>query len=166
MPRANPKTDLEPYHEALDSLTKDLDRLTQPPFHPAEFLERLGDGHAMVICGEYPRAVSVRDGVSVADLAPGDEVLLNETRNCIVSRAGTRRGSGELAEFERALGTDRAIVRLRDAATVVQLPTTLRASKLRHGDLLRVSHRFALEKVERVGPAGSRRGHLLGRRAR
>ncbi|MEQ1850307.1 MAG: AAA family ATPase [Chthoniobacteraceae bacterium] len=149
MPR---KTDLELINETLDALKEENLKLTQPPLHSAEFLQMMAGGQAVVLCGSQSRLVTVLPGIDLADLPPGHEVWVNQERNCIVSRASDRRGSGDLSEFERLFGDDRAIVRFRDTEIVVQLPAPLRGMNFRHGDPLRIREGWALEKVERMEP--------------
>lgn len=149
MPR---RTDLELINETLDALKEENLKLTQPPLHSADFLQMMAAGQAMVLCGSQSRLVTVLSGINLSDLPPGHEVFLNQERNCIVSRASQRRGSGELAEFERLFGNDRAIVRSRDTEIVVQLPPTLRGINFRKGDPLRIREGWALEQAERVEP--------------
>ncbi len=94
--------------------------------------------------------VSVSPLINVSRLAPGQEVLLNESLT-IVAALGFER-AGELVTVKEVVGTDRALVVGRtDDERLIKLSGPLQAEKIRVGDALAVDARsgYGLEKVPR-----------------
>ncbi|MBG6218278.1 proteasome-associated ATPase [Arthrobacter sp. CAN_A6] len=94
--------------------------------------------------------VTVSPLINVRQLAPGQEVLLNESLT-IVAALGYER-AGELVTVKELLGTDRALVVGRmDDERLVRLNGHLQGERIRVGDALAVDTKsgFALEKVPR-----------------
>jgi proteasome-associated ATPase len=94
--------------------------------------------------------VGISPLVNMNQLAPGQEVLLNEAL-LVVAGLGYER-AGDLVTLKELLGPDRALVVGRaDEERVVRLAGALLAEKLRVGDALSVDSRtgYALEKVPR-----------------
>ncbi|TYC99708.1 proteasome ATPase [Arthrobacter echini] len=94
--------------------------------------------------------VTVSPLISVRRLAPGQEVLLNESLT-IVAALGFER-AGELVTVKEVVGTDRALVVGRtDDERLIKLSGPLQAEKVRVGDALAMDARsgYGLEKVPR-----------------
>nr|WP_298253045.1 proteasome ATPase [uncultured Arthrobacter sp.] len=94
--------------------------------------------------------VTVSPLISVRRLAPGQEVLLNESLT-IVAALGFER-AGELVTVKEVIGTDRALVVGRtDDERLIKLSGPLQAEKVRVGDALAMDARsgYGLEKVPR-----------------
>ncbi len=94
--------------------------------------------------------VTVSPLISTRQLAPGQEVLLNESLT-IVAALGYER-AGELVTVKELLGSDRALVVGRmDDERLVRLNGPLLKERIRVGDALAVDTKsgFALEKVPR-----------------
>ncbi|MHA7272405.1 proteasome ATPase [Arthrobacter sp. TMT4-20] len=94
--------------------------------------------------------VAISPLVNLAQLMPGQEVLLNESLT-IIAGLGFER-SGELVTVKELLGSDRALVIGRaDEERVVRLNGPLQSERIRVGDALSVDNRsgYALEKVPR-----------------
>jgi proteasome-associated ATPase len=94
--------------------------------------------------------VTVSPLISVRQLAPGQEVLLNESL-VIVAALGYER-AGEIVTVKELLGRDRALVVGRtDDERVIRLSGPLQSQRIRVGDALAVDTKsgFGLEKVAR-----------------
>lgn len=94
--------------------------------------------------------VAVSPLVSVDQLMPGQEVLLNESLTIVAGLAFER--AGELVTIKELLGKDRVLVIGRaDEERVVRLSGPLQQQKIRVGDALSVDNRtgYALEKIAR-----------------
>ncbi|THJ67327.1 proteasome ATPase [Arthrobacter echini] len=94
--------------------------------------------------------VTVSPLISVRRLAPGQEVLLNESLT-IVAALGFER-AGELVTVKEVVGADRAVVVGRtDDERLIKLSGPLRTERIRVGDALAMDAKsgFALEKVPR-----------------
>ncbi|WP_239548812.1 proteasome ATPase [Arthrobacter tumbae] len=94
--------------------------------------------------------VAVSPLVSVDQLMPGQEVLLNESLTIVAGLSFER--AGELVTTKELLGKDRVLVIGRaDEERVVRLSGPLQQQKIRVGDALSVDNRtgYALEKIAR-----------------
>ncbi|WP_434994335.1 proteasome ATPase [Arthrobacter sp. Ld5] len=94
--------------------------------------------------------VTVSPLINVRQLAPGQEVLLNESLT-IVAALGYER-AGEIVTVKELLGSDRALVVGRtDDERVIRLSGPLQADRIRVGDALAVDTKsgYGLEKVPR-----------------
>ncbi|TKV26814.1 proteasome ATPase [Arthrobacter sp. NamB2] len=94
--------------------------------------------------------VAVSPLINVRHLAPGQEVLLNESLT-IVAALGFER-AGEIVTVKELLGTDRALVVGRtDDERVIRLSGPLQTERIRVGDALAVDTKsgYGLEKVPR-----------------
>ncbi|MUK01084.1 proteasome ATPase [Vibrio cholerae] len=94
--------------------------------------------------------VTVSPLISVRQLAPGQEVLLNESLT-IVAALGFER-AGEIVTVKEMMGVDRALVVGRsDDERVIKLSGPLQSERIRVGDALAVDTRsgYGLEKVPR-----------------
>jgi proteasome-associated ATPase len=133
-----------------------IERLTAPPLRFATYLETvdvLGRPAAVVSHEGTPRVVSF--GEEIAPLAVGDEVLLGDDLNVIVSRSTSIASQcGQTARFERRLPDGRLVLAWREEEVVVRAGASIDAAALRHGDPVRWSP-SALLATERVaGAAG------------
>jgi proteasome-associated ATPase len=94
--------------------------------------------------------VAVSPLINLAQLNPGQEVLLNESLTVIAALGFER--AGELVTIKELLGADRALVIGRaDEERVVKLSGTLLKEKIRVGDAVSIDARsgYALEKIPR-----------------
>ncbi|QTG80154.1 proteasome ATPase [Arthrobacter crystallopoietes] len=94
--------------------------------------------------------VAVSPLINLAQLSPGQEVLLNESLTVIAALGFER--AGELVTIKELLGADRALVVGRaDEERVVKLSGTLLKVKIRVGDAVSIDARsgYALEKIPR-----------------
>ncbi|AUI52518.1 proteasome ATPase [Arthrobacter crystallopoietes] len=94
--------------------------------------------------------VAVSPLINLAQLSPGQEVLLNESLTVIAALGFER--AGELVTIKELLGADRALVVGRaDEERVVKLSGSLLKVKIRVGDAVSIDARsgYALEKIPR-----------------
>lgn len=132
-----------------------LEKIGAEPWHPAVFLGTvktvMGD-KAMVLHGTERRVVATDDSVKLADLNPGDEVLLGCELNVIRDRSPKVPAGGETAEFRGALEDGRLLLGYGDSEVVACPVGKLKEGlkNLKSGDMLRWIRNawLALEKVE------------------
>ncbi|WP_373462304.1 proteasome ATPase [Arthrobacter agilis] len=120
------------------------------PSEPGTTTEATVQDTADILQSGRKLRVTVSPLISVRQLAPGQEVLLNESLT-IVAALGFER-AGEIVTVKELLGTDRALVVGRtDDERVIKLSGPLRAERIRVGDALAVDTRsgYGLEKVPR-----------------
>ncbi len=131
-----------------------IHKLTEPPLHPAVFLgttELSGATSALVSHGNTQSAVHVAEGVDLASLAPGDEVLLNGGHNALLAKSPVPvLSGGETANFDRVTADGRMVLTWRDEVIVVSASGRLRAAPPKRGDTVRWDRNawMALEVVE------------------
>jgi proteasome-associated ATPase len=133
-----------------------LDELTSPPWHPAIFLGLApmdAREAAMVMYGNSRRVVTIADSIDPYSLAVGDEVLLAEELNVVISKSPYNLfQSGETASFDRYLPDRRLVLKHRDEEVIVDSADLLREGELTPGDLVRWNRNalLAFEKIERT----------------
>lgn len=137
-----------------------LEKLSATPWHPAVFLGPVateGGPSAAVACRGAVRVVGLADGVSLEDLAVGDEVFLGRDLNVVMRKSPSPLiRTGETATFERALDDGRIVLKHRDDEMVVRPAATLDADALGCGDRVRWDRQVALafEKIPRSHDSG------------
>jgi proteasome-associated ATPase len=135
--------------DQMIGLKEEMDRLAQPPSGYGVFLEAFPDGTIDIFTGGRKLRVVVSPEVSLDQLRPGQEVMLNEAMNVVAARGFER--AGEVVMLKEILeGGDRALVMGHtDDEKVVHLADTVRGGHLRVGDSLLVEPRsaFAYERV-------------------
>ena len=120
------------------------------PSEPGTTTEATVQDTADILQSGRKLRVTVSPLISVRQLAPGQEVLLNESLT-IVAALGFER-AGEIVTVKELMGTDRALVVGRtDDERVIKLSGPLQAERIRVGDALAVDTRsgYGLEKVPR-----------------
>ncbi|HET6963806.1 MAG TPA: proteasome ATPase [Acidimicrobiales bacterium] len=131
--------------EHIAALREEVDKLTQPPSAYGTFLGHNDDGTVDVFSGGRKMRVArhpelIEDGKK---LERGAEVVLNESLNVVLARAGEK--SGEIVTLKEQLDDGRAIIVGRaDEERVVELAETLQDVKLRAGDSLLMDSRTGL----------------------
>jgi proteasome-associated ATPase len=136
--------------DRLRELSEQLDALHRPPGSYAVFLSAHSDGTADVIAQGRRAHVAVSAAVSLASLAPGQTVRLNESM-ALVEAGGFER-VGEVATVKEVLSEDRVLVVGRaEDERVVRRAGSLTGVRLRAGDALTVDTRsdFAFEVIAR-----------------
>ncbi|MHA7238755.1 proteasome ATPase [Arthrobacter sp. TMS1-12-1] len=120
------------------------------PSEPGTTTEATVQDTADILQSGRKLRVTVSPLISVRQLAPGQEVLLNESLT-IVAALGFER-AGEIVTIKELMGTDRALVVGRtDDERVIKFSGPLQAEKIRVGDALAVDTKsgYGLEKVPR-----------------
>ncbi len=139
--------------EHIAALREEVDKLTQPPSAYGTFLGRNDDGTVDVFSGGRKMRVALHPELAEeagAELERGAEVVLNESLNVVLARAGEQ--SGEVVTMKEVLEDGRAIIVGRaDDERVVEMAGSLRGVKLRAGDSVLMDSRtgLLLEKLPR-----------------
>lgn len=120
-------------------LKEKLNRFLAPPLIPGVFVGYMGEGparQAIVGVGQGRRVVNCSDDPGLAELQPGDEVLLSEPLNLIVARpAGVVMQVGETATFQRYSQGGRLLIATPGGMDVlVDAALGLRDQTLQPGD--------------------------------
>src|SRR4051794_35334339 len=130
--------------EARDQIMKlkeEVDRLAQPPAGFGTFLGRNDDDSIDVFTGGRKLRVNASPSVSLDELRPGQEVMLNEALNVVAALDYEQ--VGEVVMFKELLADgDRALVIANaDEERVVRLAEPLRGDTIRAGDSLLLDSR-------------------------
>ena len=135
--------------EHISALRDEVDKLTQPPSAYGTFLGRNDDGTVDVFSGGRKMRVALHPEIEGAELNRGQEVVLNESLNVVLSRVGD--GTGEVVTVKEVLGGGlRALIMGRaDEERVVELATELIDQPLKSGDTALMDSRSGL-LVERL----------------
>jgi proteasome-associated ATPase len=138
--------------EARDQIMKlkeEVDRLAQPPAGFGTFLGRNDDDSIDVFTGGRKLRVNVSPSVSLDELRPGQEVMLNEALNVVAALDFEE--VGEVVMFKELLadGERALVIASADEERVVRLADPLRADTIRAGDSLLLDARagYVYEKV-------------------
>jgi len=138
--------------DQIVALKEEVDRLAQPPSGFGIFLQACEDGSADVFTGGRKMRVSVSPGVELAELKPGQEVVLNEALNVVIAQGYET--IGEVVMLKELLeGGDRALVISHaDEERIVRLADPLRNSTLRGGDSLLLEPRsgYVYERIPKA----------------
>jgi proteasome-associated ATPase len=138
--------------DQIVALKEEVDRLAQPPSGFGVFLQACEDGSADVFTGGRKMRVSVSPGVELAELKPGQEVVLNEALNVVIAQGYET--IGEVVMLKEILeGGDRALVISHaDEERIVRLADPLRNSTLRGGDSLLLEPRsgYVYERIPKA----------------
>ena len=138
--------------EARDQITvlkDEIERLSSPPNGYATYEGPAEAGMVVVTVGGRKTRVTLSPDLDASALEPGQEVILNEAMNVVVSRGFDEQG--ELVVFKEMLDDGRrALVFARGSEDrVVRIAAPLRDVALRTGDSLLCDTRsgFALERI-------------------
>jgi proteasome-associated ATPase len=138
--------------EQIIQLKAEVDRLAQPPNTFGVYVGPAEDGTVEVISSGRKMRVAVSPSIDLDELAPGQEVMLNEAFNVVAARAFEE--VGEIVILKEVMdGGLRALVTAHaDEERVVHLAGTLRDVTLKIGDALTMDPRagFVFEKVPRA----------------
>ncbi len=136
--------------DQIITLKAEVDRLAEPPAGFGIFLQGHEDGTVDIHTQGRKMRVTVAPGVG--ELAPGQEVLVNEALN-VVEALGVER-VGEIVMFKELLeGGDRALViGHTDEERVVRLAEALRGQRIRAGDSLLMDPRssYVFERIPKA----------------
>jgi proteasome-associated ATPase len=135
--------------DQIVALKEEIDRLAQPPSGFGVFLEANEDGTADIFTGGRKLRVTVTPNIELAELRPGQEVMLNEALN-IVAGFGYER-VGEIVMLKEILedGQRALVIGHTDEERVVRLAEPLLDSVIRAGDALLLEPRsgYVYERV-------------------
>jgi proteasome-associated ATPase len=138
--------------EQIIQLKAEVDRLAQPPNTFGVYVGPAEDGTVEVISSGRKMRVAMSPSIELDDLAPGQEVMLNEAFNVVAVRAFEE--VGEIVILKEILddGARALVTAHADEERVVHLAGTLRDVKLKIGDALTMDPRagFVFEKVARA----------------
>ncbi len=127
-------TTLREARDQIMTLKEEVDRLAQPPTGFGTFLQHNDDDTIDVFTGGRKLRVNASPNVDVAELARGQEVMLNEALNVVAALSFEQIGEVVmlkelLADRERAL-----VIANADEERVVRIAAPLRDQTLRAGD--------------------------------
>ena len=130
--------------EHVAALRDEVDKLTQPPSAYGTFLDRNDDGTVDVFSGGRKMRVALHPEIDGDGLHRGQEVVLNESLNVVLSRVGD--GTGEVVTVKEVLecGRRAIIVGRADEERVVELATELIEQPLNSGDTALMDSRSGL----------------------
>ena len=135
--------------DQIVALKEEIDRLAQPPSGFGVFLEANEDGTADIFTGGRKLRVTVTPAIDIAELRPGQEVMLNEAQN-IVAGFGYER-VGEIVMLKEVLedGERALVIGHTDEERVVRLAEPLLDVTIRAGDALLLEPRsgYVYERV-------------------
>jgi proteasome-associated ATPase len=138
--------------DQIVALKEEVDRLAKPPSGFGVFLGACEDGTADVFTGGRKMRVSVSPAVELETLRPGQEVVLNEALNVVISQGYET--IGEVVMLKEILdGGDRALVISHaDEERVARLAEPLRNATLRGGDSLLLEPRsgYVYERIPKA----------------
>ena len=141
---------LREQRDRFAELREEVEKLTQPPNGYGTVLGCNDDDTVDVHVGGRKMRVSVRPEVA-AELARGQEVVLNEALNVVSARQPDR--TGEVATIKELLaGGDRArVVGRADEERVVEIGAEMAGSPMRSGDTVLIDTRagIVLERLPR-----------------
>ncbi len=135
--------------EHIAALREEVEKLTMPPSAYGTFLGANDDGTVDIYTAGRKMRVALHPEVEPDELAPGQEVVLNESLNLVLARGPEV--SGEVVVVKELLtdGGRALIVGRADEERVCELAGSLRHEKLRAGDHLLMDNRSGL-LVERL----------------
>jgi len=129
--------------EHIAALREEVEKLTQPPSAYGTLLAVNDDGTVDVHSGGRKMRVAVHPEITVDELVRGSEVVLNESLNVVLSRAGE--ATGEVVVVKELLGAGRALIVGRaDEERVADLAGSLVGQRLRAGDHVLMDPRSGL----------------------
>ncbi len=134
----------------IGALRDEVDKLTQPPSAYGVLLGHNDDGTVDVFSGGRKMRVAIHPDIDAAGLHRGNEVVLNESFNVVLSRAAEL--TGEVVTIKNLLEDNRALISARaDEERVAELADWMFDEKLRAGDSVLMDPRSGLliEKLPR-----------------
>jgi proteasome-associated ATPase len=138
--------------DQIVTLKEEVDRIAQPPSGFGVFLQATEDGTADVFTGGRKMRVSISPSIELAELRPGQEVVLNEALNVVIAQGYET--IGEVVMLKEVLdGGDRALVISHaDEERVARLAEPLLGSTLRAGDSLLLEPRsgYVYERIPKA----------------
>src|SRR5215471_18959728 len=127
--------------DQIVALKEEVDRLAQPPSGFGVFLQPNEDDTCDVFTGGRKMRVNVSPNVELAELRPGQEVVLNEALNVVIAQSYET--VGEVVMLKEVLADSRRalVISQADGERVVRLAEPLLNETLRAGDSLLLESR-------------------------
>jgi proteasome-associated ATPase len=138
--------------DQIVALKEEVDRLAQPPSGFGVFLQACDDNTADVFTGGRKMRVNVSPAVELAELRPGQEVVLNEALNVVVAQGYEIVGEVVMLKELLADGDRALVISHADEERVVRLAEPLRDQTLRGGDSLLLEPRsgYVYERIPKA----------------
>jgi proteasome-associated ATPase len=135
--------------EHIAALREEVEKLTMPPSAYGTFLGANDDGTVDIFTAGRKMRVALHPEVALDELAPGQEIVLNESLNVVLARGPEVAGEVVVIKELLADGDRALIVGRADEERVCELAASLRDEKLRAGDHILMDSRSGL-LVERL----------------
>jgi proteasome-associated ATPase len=138
--------------DQIVALKEEVDRLAQPPSGFGVFLQATADGTADVFTGGRKMRVSVSPGIELAQLKPGQEVVLNEALNVVIAQGYETVGEVVMLKEVMEDGDRVLVISHADEERIARLAEPLRGSTLRAGDSLLLEPRsgYVFERIPKA----------------
>jgi proteasome-associated ATPase len=138
--------------DQIVALKEEVDRLAQPPSGFGVFLNANEDDTCDVFTGGRKMRVNVSPNVELAELRPGQEVVLNEALNVVIAQSYET--VGEVVMLKEVLADSRRalVISQADEERVVRLAEPLLHEALRAGDSLLLESRsgYVYERIPKA----------------
>jgi len=138
--------------DQIIALKEEVDRLAQPPSGFGVFLQANEDDTCDVFTGGRKMRVNVSPNVELAELRPGQEVVLNEALNVVIAQSYETVGEVVMLKEVLADGQRALVISQADEERVVRLAEPLLRAPLRAGDSLLLESRsgYVYERIPKA----------------
>ncbi|HSZ39789.1 MAG TPA: proteasome ATPase [Trebonia sp.] len=138
--------------DQIIALKEEVDRLAQPPSGFGVFLAASEDNTADVFTGGRKMRVNVSPNVELEELKPGQEVVLNEALNIVLSQGYETAGEVVMLKELLADGERALVISHADEERIVRLAAPLLDEVLRGGDSLLLEPRsgYVYERIPKA----------------
>jgi proteasome-associated ATPase len=138
--------------DQIVALKEEVDRLAQPPSGFGVFLAANEDDTCDVFTGGRKMRVNVSPNVELAELRPGQEVVLNEALNVVIAQSYETVGEVVMLKEVLADGKRALVISQADEERVVRLAEPLLHETMRAGDSLLLESRsgYVYERIPKA----------------
>jgi proteasome-associated ATPase len=138
--------------DQIVALKEEVDRLAQPPSGFGVFLNANEDDTCDVFTGGRKMRVNVSPNVELAELRPGQEVVLNEALNVVIAQSYETVGEVVMLKEVLADGKRALVISQADEERVVRLAEPLLHETMRAGDSLLLESRsgYVYERIPKA----------------
>jgi proteasome-associated ATPase len=138
--------------DQIIALKEEVDRLAQPPSGFGIFLQAAEEGTADVFTGGRKMRVSVSPSVSLDELRPGQEVVLNEALNVVIAQGYETVGEVVMLKEVMEDGVRALVISHADEERIARLAEPLLGQTLRAGDSLLLEPRsgYVYERIPKA----------------